>query len=66
MDMPVHPGDPLTPGLGVGTGGRKLAREDAQTIMKIPVLPISYGDALPLLEHSTVRSRRRTGAAHCR
>jgi len=50
MDMPVHTGDPLTPGWGSEPGGKKLAIEDAQTIMKIPVLPISYGDALPILQ----------------
>ncbi|HVF39183.1 MAG TPA: M28 family metallopeptidase [Gemmatimonadaceae bacterium] len=48
-DMPTFPGDPLTPGVGATKGARRLARKDAPTIMKIPVLPISYGDALPLL-----------------
>jgi N-acetylated-alpha-linked acidic dipeptidase len=50
MDMPVHPGDPLTPGWGAVKNARRLPREEAQVIMKIPVLPISYGDALPLLK----------------
>ncbi len=49
MDMPLHPGDPLTPGWGSSEGARRLERSDAQTIMPIPVLPISYGDAMPLL-----------------
>ncbi|MFZ4627452.1 MAG: M28 family metallopeptidase [Blastocatellia bacterium] len=49
MDMPTHPGDPLTPGWGSVPGSRRLPREEAQTLMKIPVLPLSYGDALPLL-----------------
>jgi N-acetylated-alpha-linked acidic dipeptidase len=49
MDMPVHPGDPLTPGWGAESGGRKLERSESKTILKIPVLPISWGDALPLL-----------------
>ena len=49
MDMPVHAGDPLTPGWGSEPGGRKIRIEDSQTILKIPVLPISYGDALPIL-----------------
>src|SRR5688572_14011463 len=49
MDMPVHPGDPLTPGWASEPGARKLAQSDAETILKIPVLPISYGDALPIL-----------------
>lgn len=50
MDMPIHPGDPLTPGWGATKNARRLAREEAKTLMKIPVLPISYGDALPLLK----------------
>ena len=50
MDMPVYPGDPLTPGIGATKDAKRLNREDAVTIMKIPVLPISYEDALPLLQ----------------
>lgn len=49
MDMPIHPGDPLTPGWGAEKGAKRLERSEAKTILKIPVLPISYGDALPLL-----------------
>jgi N-acetylated-alpha-linked acidic dipeptidase len=49
MDMPVHPGDPLTPGIGSVPGAKRLELKDAKTITKIPVLPISYGDAQPLL-----------------
>jgi len=49
MDMPIHPGDPLTPGTASEAGAPKLDRAKSQTILKIPVLPISYGDALPLL-----------------
>ncbi|MFI5279338.1 MAG: transferrin receptor-like dimerization domain-containing protein [Gemmatimonadales bacterium] len=49
MDMPTYPGDPLTPGWGNRPGARMLPRDSATTIEKIPVLPISYGDALPLL-----------------
>lgn len=50
MDMPVYPGDPLTPGVGATKDAKRLTREEAKTIMKIPVLPISYEDALPLLQ----------------
>jgi N-acetylated-alpha-linked acidic dipeptidase len=50
MDMPVYPGDPLTPGIGATRDARRLKRSDAATIMKIPVLPLSYADAQPLLE----------------
>ncbi len=49
MDMPVAPGDPLTPGIGATPGARRLALSDATTLTKIPVLPISYADAQPLL-----------------
>ncbi len=49
MDMPTYPGDVLTPGVGATAKAKRLAREDAVTITKIPVLPISYRDALPLL-----------------
>src|SRR6185503_9931948 len=44
MDMPTYPGDPLTPGWGSVPGGKRLTIAGAQTIAKIPVLPISYGD----------------------
>ena len=50
MDMPVYPGDPLTPGVGATKDAKRLNRSEAVTIMKIPVLPISYEDALPLLQ----------------
>jgi N-acetylated-alpha-linked acidic dipeptidase len=49
-DMPVYPGDPLTPGVGATKDAKRLKLEDAATITKIPVLPISYADAQPLLE----------------
>jgi len=49
MDMPIYPGDPLTPGVGADANAKRLAIKDAQTLTKIPVLPISYSDAQPLL-----------------
>jgi N-acetylated-alpha-linked acidic dipeptidase len=49
MDMVVYPGDPLTPGVGAAKDAKRIDRKDATTIMKIPVLPISYHDAQPLL-----------------
>ncbi len=48
-DMPTYPGDPLTPGVGATKDATRLSVEESPTIMKIPVLPLSYGDALPLL-----------------
>ena len=50
MDMVIYPGDPLTPGIGATENAKRLDRSEAPTILKIPVLPISYHDAKPLLE----------------
>ena len=49
MDMVLYPGDPLTPGIGATKDAKRLPLSEAKTITKIPVLPISYGDAKPLL-----------------
>jgi N-acetylated-alpha-linked acidic dipeptidase len=49
QDMLLYSGDPLTPGVGSTAGAPRLALADAKTILKIPVLPISYADAQPLL-----------------
>lgn len=49
MDMPTYPGDVLTPGYAATKDAKRLDRKDAPTITKIPVLPISYEDAQPLL-----------------
>ena len=49
MDMPLYPGDPLTPGIGATRDAKRLDIKDARTITRIPVLPISFGDAQPLL-----------------
>jgi len=50
MDMPLYPGDVLTPGYAATKDAKRLERENAPTITKIPVLPISYADAEPLLK----------------
>jgi len=50
MDFPSsNPGDPLTPGVGATKDAKRLAVKDAPSLTRIPVLPISYGDAQPLL-----------------
>ena len=49
-DMPLFPGDPLTPNVGATEDAVRLDLEDAPTLTTIPVLPISYADAQPLLE----------------
>jgi N-acetylated-alpha-linked acidic dipeptidase len=53
MDMPLYPGDPLTPDIGATASAKRLDLKDTPTITKIPVLPISYGDAQPLLAAMT-------------
>ncbi|HET7630688.1 MAG TPA: transferrin receptor-like dimerization domain-containing protein [Gemmatimonadaceae bacterium] len=50
MDMTLYPGDPLTPGIPATKDAKRLSIQDSPTITKIPVLPLSYGDAQPLLE----------------
>jgi N-acetylated-alpha-linked acidic dipeptidase len=49
MDMPIYPGDPLTPGVGATAEAKRLPLDQAVTLTKIPVMPISYADAQPLL-----------------
>ncbi len=49
MDMPVYPGDPLTPGVGATKDAKRLPLSEVTTLTKIPVMPISYADAQPLL-----------------
>ncbi|MGA7616262.1 MAG: M28 family metallopeptidase [Thermoanaerobaculia bacterium] len=48
-DMPLYPGDPLTPGVGATPDAKRLALKDTPVLTKIPVLPISYSDALGIL-----------------
>jgi N-acetylated-alpha-linked acidic dipeptidase len=50
MDMQIYPGDPLTPGAGATKDAKRLKISEAPTIVRIPVLPISYADAQVLLE----------------
>ncbi|HKF50707.1 MAG TPA: transferrin receptor-like dimerization domain-containing protein [Candidatus Acidoferrales bacterium] len=51
--MEIYPGDPLTPGVGADEHAKRLPLKEAKTIEDIPVLPISYGDAQPLLKALT-------------
>jgi N-acetylated-alpha-linked acidic dipeptidase len=52
-DLPLYAGDPLTPGIGSTANAKRIDLKDAAVLTKIPVLPISYGDALPLLRALT-------------
>jgi N-acetylated-alpha-linked acidic dipeptidase len=45
----LYNGDPLTPGWGATKDAKRLPIKGNPLITKIPVLPISYGDAKPLL-----------------
>src|SRR5262249_25478806 len=51
MDMPLYPGDPLTKGVGATKDAKRIPIKSAPTLTKIPVLPVSYADALPLLKN---------------
>jgi len=51
MDMPTYPGDPATPGVGATPEAKHLPLSEIKTLTKIPVMPISYEDAEPLLSH---------------
>ena len=48
-DIPLYSGDPLTPGVGASADAQRLPLSEAKTLIKIPVLPLSYADAQPLL-----------------
>jgi N-acetylated-alpha-linked acidic dipeptidase len=48
-DISLYSGDPLTPSLGATQDAKRLPVKEAPTLTKVPVLPISYADALPIL-----------------
>ncbi len=49
LDLPVRPGDPLTPNIGATAEAKRIERAQADNLISIPVIPIGYEDALPLL-----------------
>lgn len=53
VDMPLYPGDPLSPGWASEKGSKRLSMSEAKSLMKIPALPLSYADAQPILEQLT-------------
>jgi N-acetylated-alpha-linked acidic dipeptidase len=64
MDMTTFPGDPLTPGIGATADAKRLTRAQATTILRVPTLPISYGDAAKImarLQGPVVTGRQRGG-----
>ncbi|HRW98292.1 MAG TPA: M28 family peptidase, partial [Cyclobacteriaceae bacterium] len=50
LDLPVRPGDPLTPNIGATDEAKRIERAQADNLISIPVLPIGYDDAEPLLK----------------
>jgi len=55
QDSTVYMGDPLTPGVGAAADAKRIPIADSKSLTKIPVLPISYADAQPLLTAITGR-----------
>ena len=51
MDMPTYVGDPLSPGWASEPGSKRLTMAESKILMKIPVMPISYADAIPFLQN---------------
>ena len=49
IDFPQYCGDPLTPFIAATENAKRLSIKDARTLTKIPVIPISYGDAVHFL-----------------
>ena len=67
MDMMLYPGDPLTPGIAATANAKRLTRETAGQVLKIPALPISYADAAgAAVGDGRPGGAARTGAARCR
>lgn len=48
--LSIYPGDPLTPGVGATVEAKRLSLDQAKNIPRIPVQPLSYRDAAPLLQ----------------
>jgi len=55
QDSTVYMGDPLTPGVGAAADAKRIPIAESKSLTKIPVLPISYADAQPLLTAITGR-----------
>ena len=45
----LYEGDPLTPGVGATRDAKRLAVKDVEVLTRIPVMPLSWADAEPLL-----------------
>jgi N-acetylated-alpha-linked acidic dipeptidase len=60
QDSTVYMGDPLTPGVGATVDAKRIPIKESKSLTKIPVLPISYADAQPLLSAISGRVAPRT------
>jgi N-acetylated-alpha-linked acidic dipeptidase len=60
QDSTVYMGDPLTPGVGATADAKRIPIAESKSLTRIPVLPISYADAQPLLAAITGRVAPRT------
>ncbi|HEY1468317.1 MAG TPA: PA domain-containing protein, partial [Candidatus Acidoferrum sp.] len=60
QDSTVYMGDPLTPGVGATADAKRIPIAESKSLTKIPVLPISYADAQPLLAAISGRVAPRT------
>lgn len=49
LDIPLYPGDPQTPGRPSIEGVERIPLDSTGTLGAIPVQPLSYGDAEPIL-----------------
>jgi len=45
----IYPGDPLTPDVGATGNVKRLPLSEVKTFARVPVMPVSYADAEPLL-----------------
>ncbi|WP_155264214.1 transferrin receptor-like dimerization domain-containing protein [Sphingomonas segetis] len=64
VDMTLYPGDPLTPGVGATQSAKRLTRAESPVLLKIPALPISYGDAsriMAAMQGPVVTGKQRGG-----
>jgi N-acetylated-alpha-linked acidic dipeptidase len=50
MDITKYSGDPLTPDVGATKNAKRIPLKDLKVLTSIPTLPLSYGDAKPLLD----------------
>jgi len=50
MDITKYSGDPLTPDVGATKNAKRIPLAQVKVLTTIPTLPLSYGDAKPLLD----------------